>query len=339
MPSAVRPNSDLSIMSDFSSLTMPDNVSINTRQSVNEILSMADISVYSGEMDNLSVNTLLQSPVKEEPAEVSGLTHHSLGSLTSVATVATVKEVRQDVSKESPMDISEQSLDLDIGQIYDDVMQCVYDDVDIKYDDVEILTDQPPVPPLRKKDVSIEPDIDKPLPAAPKNNILTKLTEKKNELLTARERELEKKRKEKEELEEQRRKEREEKEKKRKEEKEAKRKEEEDKKAKLEEQKMKSSLFQRLFQRSQSRPGEGGQDTAGQESEGPETSPPIPPHQAGSYMSQVSIDNQLDDLEQLIQSGELERLDSVVSEFTSQFPAETVKQTECGQTTTPTVQT
>ena len=339
LPPAARPNSDLSIMSDFSSLTLPDNVSINTRQSVNEILSMADISVYSGEMDSLSVNTLLQSPVKEEPAEVSGLTHHSLGSLTSVATVATVKEVRQSVAKESPMDITEQSLDLDIGQIYDDVMQCVYDDVDIKYDDVEILTDQPPVPPLRKKDVSIEPDIDKPLPAAPRNNILTKITEKKNELLTAREKEMEKKRKEKEELEEQKKKEREEKEKKKKEEKEAKRKEEEEKKAKLEEQKLKSSLFQRLFQRSQSRPGEtgeGGQEILEQEPP-PDTIPPVPPHQPAAYMSQVSIDNQLEDLEQLIQSGELERLDSVVSEFTSQFPAETVK-TECSQTS-PAVQT
>merc|ERR1711994_1147539 len=128
---------------------------------------------------------------------------------------------------------------------------------DIKYDDVEILADQPPVPPRRKKDVSIEPpDMDKPLPAAPRNNILTKLTEKKNELMTARERELEKKKKEKEELEEQRRKEREEKERKKREEKEAKRKEEEEKKAKLEEQKIKSSLFQRLFQRSQSRPAD-----------------------------------------------------------------------------------
>merc|ERR1712038_1785967 len=196
-----------------------------------------------------------------------------LGSLTSVATV---KEVRPAATKDSPpsqtfspMDISEQNpttmegLDLDIGQIYDDVMQCVYDDVDIKYDDVEILADQPPVPPLRKKDVSIEPpDIDKPLPAAPRNNILTKLTEKKNELMTAREKELEKKRKEKEELEEQKRKERE-KERKKKEEKEAKRKEEEEKKAKLEEQKIKSSLFQRLFQRSQSRPSEdGGEEDA-----------------------------------------------------------------------------
>jgi len=261
------------------------------------------------------------------------LSHGTLGSVTSVATV---KEVRQSLPKESPMDISEQGLDLDIGQIYDDVMQCVYDDVDIKYDDVEILPDQPPVPPLRKKDVSLEPDIDKPLPAAPRNNILTKLTEKKNELMTAREKELEKKRKEKEELDEQKRKEREEKERKKKEEKEAKRKEEEEKKAKIEEQKIKSSLFQRLFQRSQSRPGEGSEETGDQEMPEDPPAPPVPQHQPASYMSQVSIDAQLNDLEQLIQSGELERLDSVVSEFTSQYPAETAKQEQtdnCAQTT------
>merc|ERR1719510_1996378 len=339
---AVRPSSDLSIMSDFSSLAslQPDNVSINTRQSVNEILSMADISVYSGELDNLSVNTLLQSPLGLT-GDVKVEAQDTLGSLTSVATV---KEVRPPGSKESPspqtfspMEISEQNtatmegLDLDIGQIYDDVMQCVYDDVDIKYDDVEILADQPPVPPLRKKDVSMEPDIDKPLPAAPRNNILTKLTEKKNELMTAREKELEKKRKEKEELDEQKRKEREEKERKKKEEKEAKKKEDDEKKAKLEEQKMKSSLFQRLFQRSQSRPSEeeGGKDVQ-EMVEASSLPPPPPPHQP-SYLSQVSIDAQLSDLEQLIQSGELERLDSVVSEFTSQFPAEAGKQepTDC----------
>merc|ERR1712126_588537 len=146
------------------------------------------------------------------------------------------------------------SLDLDIGQIYDDV--------DVKYDDVTMLMDQPPVPPLRRNkeletniDADIIAEIDKPLPAAPKNNILTKLTEKKNELLIAREKEMEKKRKEKEEIEEQRRKEKEEKEKKKREERDARKKEEEDKRAK-EEQKMKSSLFQRLFQRSQSRNAE-----------------------------------------------------------------------------------
>merc|ERR1719435_790306 len=90
-----------------------------------------------------------------------------------------------------PMD----TLDMDIGQIYDDVMQGVYDDVDVKYDDVNLVTDQaePPVPPMRKRGLSVDHGIEKPLPGVPKNNIITKLAEKKNELLTAREKDLEKK--------------------------------------------------------------------------------------------------------------------------------------------------
>merc|ERR1711992_343924 len=115
--------------------------------------------------------------------------------------------------------------------------------------------------------------------------------------------------------------------------------EEEEKKAKLEEQKIKSSLFQRLFQRSQSRPAEdeeagGCEAEADQEMADDSLPPPPPPHQP-SYLSQVSIDAQLNDLEQLIQCGELERLDSVVSEFTTQYPAESSKQDQ----PSPTVQT
>merc|ERR1711973_658350 len=198
--------------------------------------------------------------------------------------------------------------------------------------------DQPPVPPQRRNkelETNIDadiPDIDKPLPAAPRNNILTKLTEKKNEMIIAREKEIEKKRKEREEIEEQERKEREEKE--------AKKREEEEKKAKLDEQKMKSSLFQRLFQRSQSRTAESTEDVSdvseeavAQETSGdtcPPTCPPVPPHQ--SYMSQVSMDARLSELEQLINAGntngsvpgELERLDdTIVSEFTRQYPPDT----------------
>merc|ERR1711913_223329 len=111
---------------------------------------------------------------------------------------------------------------------------------------------------------------------------------------------------------------------------------EEEKKAKLEEQKIKSSLFQRLFQRSQSRPSEDGGEEDAEMVEASLPPPPPPPAHQPSYMSQVSIDAQLNDLEQLIQSGELERLDSVVSEFTSQYPAETAKQEQtenCAQTT------
>merc|ERR1712227_943968 len=143
-----------------------------------------------------------------------------------------------------------------------------------------------------------------------------------------------KKRKEKEEIEEQRRKEKEDKEKKKREEREAKKKEEEDKRAK-EEQKIKSSLFQRLFQRSQSRNAEmpdmmEDQDEVSLTSSvvgDSTTPPPPPPHQP--YMSQMSMDARLSELEQLIgaaNSGvgaDLERLDdSIVTEFTSQYPPE-----------------
>merc|ERR1712012_1353373 len=110
--SVSRPPSDMSLISDFSSLTQPDNISLatTTRQSVNEILSLADVSVYSGDtinLDNISVNTLLNNPlgmqqplmntnIKEEPQDAVTMTNSSsnlsnvattLGSLTSVATV------------------------------------------------------------------------------------------------------------------------------------------------------------------------------------------------------------------------------------------------------------
>jgi len=359
-------------MSDFSSLTQCDNISMATRQSVNEILSMADVSVFSGDtitLDNISVNTLLNNPlgmeqplnqpqenieIKEEPLEaainnstINNLSQSvatGLGSLTSVATVKEYKQEQPQGFSVTPMDVTDITSespgmtmdDLDIGQIYDDVMQCVYDDVDIKYDDVTLLMDQPPVSPTRRRETNIDadipdiPDIDKPLPAAPRNNILTKLTGKKNEMLIAREKELERKKKEKEELEEQRRKEREEKERKKKEEREAKKREEEEKKAKLDEQKIKSSLFQRLFQRSQSRNAEAGdgmedgQDyvmvTEEAASEVTGDFPPVPQHQG--YMSQASMDARLSELEQLINSsntgteaGELNLEDNIASEF------------------------
>jgi len=63
-----------------------------------------------------------------------------------------------------------------------------------------------------------------------------------------------------------------------------------------------------------------------------ETPPPVPPHQAAPPLAtQISIENQLTDLEQLIQSGELERLDSVVTEFTSQFPPESGENINCSE--------
>merc|ERR1712112_217012 len=118
---------------------------------------------------------LMNTNIKEEPQDTVTMTNSSsnlsnvattLGSLTSVATV---KEcIKQDPPNFSPMDVTDittesvnnvamdtmDSLDLDIGQIYDDVMQCVYDDVD-----VTMLMDQPPVPPQRRNK-ELEANID-----------------------------------------------------------------------------------------------------------------------------------------------------------------------------------
>merc|ERR1712107_5783 len=150
-----------------------------------------------------------------------------------------------------PMDITE-----DLGQIYDDVMQCVYDDVDVKYDDLVQLGDasEAPVPPPRLRLSSVDAGVEKPLPGVPRNKIISKIEEKKNEIILQREKEAEKKRqledqkrKEREALEEQKRLEREEKERKKLEEKEKKRQEEEQKKAakKREEEEKRPSLKMR----------------------------------------------------------------------------------------------
>merc|ERR1712061_868316 len=229
-------------MADFSTLTGGgDNISIATRQSVNEILSLAEGSVFSDadtiNLDSISVNSMLNMPgagmVKEEPMEQVAPSgggfreslRHPMGSLTSVATVKEILpepapsslpqmvQPAQDPTSSTgtttplPMDITE-----DLGQIYDDVMQCVYDDVDVKYDDLVQLGDASEAPI--------------PLPRVPRNMIISKIEEKKNEIILLREKEAEKKkqleeqkRKEKEAFEERKRLEREEKEKKKVEEK------------------------------------------------------------------------------------------------------------------------
>jgi len=384
MPTPNRPISDLSIMSDFSTITGGgDNISIATRQSVNEILSLAEGSVFSDadtiNLDSISVNSMLNVPgagmceVKEEPMEQAAQSgggfreslRHPMGSLTSVATVKEILpepapssltqmvQPAQDPTSSTgtttplPMDITE-----DLGQIYDDVMQCVYDDVDVKYDDLVQLGDasEAPIPPPRLRLSSVDAGVEKPLPGVPRNKIISKIEEKKNEIILLREKEAEKKkqmeeqkRKEREALEEQKRLEREEKERKKLEEKERKRQEEEQKKAarKKEEEekkakraaeledeaKLKQSLFQRLFQRSQSRTEQEEADSTVDN-----LPPPIPPHAktAGNTSAQLSeIDAaQLGDLEHIIEGNSLEgpadlqRLDSLVTEFTSQFPPE-----------------
>merc|ERR1719228_2942682 len=142
-----------------------------------------------------------------------------MGSLTSVATVKEilpqpaaasslppggqmVQPVQDPTSSTNtttplPMDITE-----DLGQIYDDVMQCVYDDVDVKYDDLPL--GDAPIPPPRLRASSVDHGVEKPLPGVPRNKIISKIEEKKNELISLREKEAEKKKQ----VEEQRRKER-----------------------------------------------------------------------------------------------------------------------------------
>merc|ERR1712061_594842 len=372
-------------MADFSTLTGGgDNISIATRQSVNEILSLAEGSVFSDadtiNLDSISVNSMLNMPgagmVKEEPVEQVAPNgggfreslRHPMGSLTSVATVKEILPERAAAAASSlpqggqmvlpvqdptsstntttplPMDITE-----DLGQIYDDVMQCVYDDVDVKYDDLVQLGDasEAPIPPPRLRLGSVDAGVEKPLPGVPRNMIISKIEEKKNEIILLRKKEAEKKkqleeqkRKEKEAFEERKRLEREEKEKKKVEEKERKRqeeeqkkaarkKDEEEKKAKREaeledEAKIKQSLFQRLFQRSQSRTEQEEADSTVDN-----LPPPIPPHAkpAGSNSLSEMDAGQLGDLEQIIEGSsvegpDLQRLDSLVTEFTNQFPPE-----------------
>merc|ERR1712061_148914 len=362
-------------MADFSTLTGGgDNISIATRQSVNEILSLAEGSVFSDadtiNLDSISVNSMLNMPgagmVKEEPMEQVAPSgggfreslRHPMGSLTSVATVKEILpepapsslpqmvQPAQDPTSSTgtttplPMDITE-----DLGQIYDDVMQCVYDDVDVKYDDLVQLGDasEAPIPPPRLRLSSVDAGVEKPLPGVPRNKIISKIEEKKNEIILLREKEAEKKkqleeqkRKEREALEEQKRLEREEKERKKLEEKEkkrqeeeqkkaAKKREEEEKKAKLEDEaKLKQSLFQRLFQRSQSRTEQEEADSTVDN-----LPPPIPPHAkpAGNNSLSEMDAGQLGDLEQIIEGSsvegpDLQRLDSLVTEFTNQFPPE-----------------
>jgi hypothetical protein len=232
------------------------------------------------------------------------------GSLTSVATVKEVKASPVDHTAALPLCTADElkteageretsvplspcdpmAMDLDISQIYDDVMQCVYDDVDTKYDDLTATLvegadglGEPPVPPMRKRGLSIDRGVDRPLPTAPRvPTIIDKIADKKNELLREREREAERrkvleeaKRKEREAAEEAKRLEREEKERRKQEERERRRAEEEAKrsqKRKEEEERravrqgeggaggglLSQSLFQRLFQRNPARQQEDG---------------------------------------------------------------------------------
>jgi len=66
--------------------------------------------------------------------------------------------------------------DIDIGELYDDVMQCVYDDVQADEDAIDLIFDKPPTPPERIKSCQpvveqtstlLPESIERPLPEKP----------------------------------------------------------------------------------------------------------------------------------------------------------------------------
>merc|ERR1719273_1012953 len=76
-------------------------------------------------------------------------------------------------SKETNYDFGLAGLEFDIGELYDDVMQCVYDDVQADGESIDLLFDKPPTPPERIRSSMIEPNcilpevIERPLPEKP----------------------------------------------------------------------------------------------------------------------------------------------------------------------------
>ena len=76
-------------------------------------------------------------------------------------------------NKEVMSDVASPGTDIDIGELYDDVMQCVYDDVQADGESIDLLFDKPPTPPERIRSSMIEPNcilpevIERPLPEKP----------------------------------------------------------------------------------------------------------------------------------------------------------------------------
>merc|ERR1719468_1209696 len=219
-------------ISDLSDLTQTDMASVTTRQSVNEILSMADIPVNSDtesmNIDSFSMDCLYTGgdqlhndikpilpeygsstawkpdsssstlPGRGNGSNLSQWKDTSLGNLghwkDNIGSTTSIDTVKQILSPDSTMNVDGESLansqNIDIDQIYDDVISCVYDDVDSKYDDMSLAGIEPPAPPIRRRGTIDEGSmgIDKPLPTTPKNpSLITLLSEKKNELLKEKE--------------------------------------------------------------------------------------------------------------------------------------------------------
>lgn len=203
-PNSVSPNRPLSQVSNTSTAT---NATDATKQSVNEILSLAgdqeDISVYSMNLNealesggDMSFSALmkmdqakLENMTANQPNQRQPGTSNVMGSMTSVATVRENKPPTEgahsklDVTVEQGVNLDETVMDVDA--LYDDVMQCVYDDVDTKYDCVD-FSGAPPQIPTRQRKMSVEVELvtptspEKPLPGTPSKmpTIITKLTKK-----------------------------------------------------------------------------------------------------------------------------------------------------------------
>ena len=413
-------------LSQSSDLSTATNATDATKQSVNDILSMAaeheEMSVYSMDLNQaleegndggMSFSALMKlEPTSNQPAAAATsllssapvsnfvlppssttTSQHDLaqalknpaveimGSMTSVATVrenkpvasapttamkteAAVADSNTAAAQAVPAALVGATMDIDdVGALYDDVMQVVYDDVDTKYDGMTFGDDEdPPLPPQRKRNMSVDlqVDPDKPLPGTPSKlpTIITKITGGKKDPEAAQ------KKKEEEERKKREKKEAKERETKRKQEeaekkKQDKKKAEEEKKAR-QEAADKTSLFQRLFTRSKSQVefGEESQNEANDlaaavadASNGnavvDSNAPPVPPHQNQSTnaspskqpasANETSIDSlngnannnpgepteaDLNDLQDFLDSGNLDHLDNMVNEFAKQYMPE-----------------
>jgi len=176
-----------------------------TRMSVNEVLSVAgpdgveDASLLSLDLNealegqgDLTFQSLMrmdndqqqQQSLPTLPGQPEETTPPTQTMRSSMASVVTVQEnVKKETSpvqaeQQQPEQLQTPQQEMEVDALYDDVMQCVYDDVDIRYDNLD-LAEAPP-PPARVASMSIsaneekQPELqledaspDKPLPGTP----------------------------------------------------------------------------------------------------------------------------------------------------------------------------
>jgi len=104
------------------------------------------------------------------------------------------------------------------------------------------------------------------------------------------------------------------------------------------ENKLKQSLFQRIFQRSQStREGGEGETDCLEDTGTMELPPPVPPHGArgeenNPLQTELDLLSQISNLQESIDMGNIENLDSMVSDFAKQCLPEAMLETQTNQT-------